>query len=270
MLESLKDGALIIEVHMKLVDPTEPPARFIPENPFACEAIRCMFMDDDSADVVIEVKGRNFHVHRFVVQKCSTILADADLLIQLSNVSPDIFRHLLYMYGGKIEDAKMKLHPKEIIDAADLYGVVNLKLDAEVRFVEATIFTMENVLDHLEYAESMNLALLIETAMKFIVENKIEAPNTLSFKDAPKRIVNDLLVTFATGEGNSNNELNRMPVDELRRDCLLQRLDFEGSRDALIAALKNKQRSSLGEFVSSLGSHIISLLLDKLLTSHYK
>ena len=170
MLESLQDGALIIEIHMKLVDPTEPPARFIPENPFACEAIRCMFMDDDSADVVIEVKGRNFHVHWFVVQKCLTVLADADLLIQLSNVSPDIFRHLLYnMYWGKIEDAKKKLHTKEIIDAADLYGVVNLKLDAEVRFVEATTFTMENVLDHLEYAESMNLALLKEAAMKFIV-----------------------------------------------------------------------------------------------------
>ncbi len=64
------------------------------------------------------------------MQQCLTVLADADLLIQLSNVSPDIFPHLLYnMYGGKIEDAKMKLHTKEIIDAADLYGVVNQKLN---------------------------------------------------------------------------------------------------------------------------------------------
>ena len=43
------------------------------------------------------------------------------------------------------------------------------KTGHEVRFVEATTFTMENVLDHLEYAESMNLALLKEAAMKFIV-----------------------------------------------------------------------------------------------------
>ena len=245
MLESLHGGALIIEVHMKLVDPTEPPARFIPENPFACGAILGMFMDQDSADIVIEVKGKHFHAHRFVVQKCSTILADADLPIQLTNVSPDIFHHLMYyMYGGEIADNEMKLHAKEIINAADVYGVVNLKLDAEVHFVEATTFTMENVLDHLRYAESVNLALLKEAAMKFIVKNKIEAAETLSFEHAPKTFVKDLLITCASGEGNSNNKLDRMPVDELRRDCHLKRLDFQGSREVLIAALKKKQRTS--------------------------
>jgi hypothetical protein len=47
-----------------------------------------------------------------------TILADADLLIQLLNASPDIFRHLLYyMYEGKIEDDEMKMRAKQIIDA---------------------------------------------------------------------------------------------------------------------------------------------------------
>ena len=199
MLESLHNGALIIEVHMKLVDPTKPPARFIPENPFACGAILGMFMDQDSADIVIEVKGKHFHAHRFVVQKCSTILADADLPIQLTNVSPDIFHHLMYyMYGGEIADNEMKLHAKEIINAADVYGVVNLKLDAE----------------------------------------------TLSFEHAPKTFVKDLLITCASGEGNSNNKLDRMPVNELRRDCHLKRLDFQGSREVLIAALKKKQRTS--------------------------
>jgi hypothetical protein len=90
-----------------------------------------------------------------------TILADADLPIQLSNAPPDIFNHLLcYMYGGKIEDNKMKLHAKQIIDAADAYDIFNLKLDSEVPFVAATTFTMENVLDLLVYAKSMNTALL--------------------------------------------------------------------------------------------------------------
>ena len=56
-LESLQDGALVVEVHMKLVDPTEPTPPFIPKNPSACEVIQEMFMDEESADVVIEVGG---------------------------------------------------------------------------------------------------------------------------------------------------------------------------------------------------------------------
>jgi hypothetical protein len=77
-------------------------------------------------------------------------------------VTPDIFRLLLnYIYGGT--------HAKEIIDAADKYGVVNLKLEAEACFVEGTTFTIENVMEHLFYAESENCALLKEVTMDFIV-----------------------------------------------------------------------------------------------------
>jgi hypothetical protein len=52
------------------------------------------------------------------------------------------------------------------------------------------------------------------------------------------------LITFATGEGNINNELDKMPIDELHWNCHMKRMYFEGSREALIAALKKKQRSS--------------------------
>ena len=107
ILESLEDGALVIEVRMKIVDPTELPPPFIPKNQFACEAIQAMFMDVESADVVIEVGGQQFHAHRFVLRKCSTTLAelcessgDQTTPIQISDVSPEIFRHLLkYVWG---------------------------------------------------------------------------------------------------------------------------------------------------------------------------
>ena len=64
------------------------------------------------------------------------------------------------------------LHATDIIDAADKYGVVNLKLEAEARLVEDTVITIENVMDLLVYAESKNLALLKEVVMDYIVENK--------------------------------------------------------------------------------------------------
>jgi hypothetical protein len=131
---------------MKLIDQTKPPPPLIPKNPFECEAIQEMFMDEESADVVIEVEGeggrqlkRNtkknaktnavtFYAHRAILKKCSTTLpdlckseaGDKTAMVQISDVLPGIFHHLLnYMYGGEVSDDEMKLQAMEIIDAAD-------------------------------------------------------------------------------------------------------------------------------------------------------
>jgi hypothetical protein len=93
----------------------------------------------------------------------------------------------------------MKSHAKDIIDAADKYRVVNLKLEAEASLVKATTFTMENVMELLIYAESKNCALLKEAAMDYIVENKVEAIEKLSFAKAPGTLVRDVLVATAKG-----------------------------------------------------------------------
>ena len=176
LLSSLVNGALIIEVRMKLATPTKSvPPPFIPENPVA-KMIRGVFMDDKYSDIIFEVGGEEyednamkvaktasdtFPAHRLIVENCSSILADlceshddSTKLIQINDVTPDIFGLLLsYIYGVKISDDDMKSHAKEVIDAADKYGVVNLKLEAEASFVEGTTFTIENVMELLLYAE---------------------------------------------------------------------------------------------------------------------
>jgi speckle-type POZ protein len=255
MLESLEDGALVIEVAIKMIDPRNP---FIPVNPSACEVIQRMFMDERSADVVIEVGGRQFHAHRVILQQCSIILAelcesalDQTAPIQISDVSPDVFHHLLYyVYGGKVLDYVFECHAKEIINAADKYGVINLKLEAEVRFVEATTFTMDNVMDNLLYAESKNCALLKESVMDFIAENKIEALKQIFFEDAPGNFISDILAAVAredrksTTDGDSEGELITMRISELRQKAHSKRLNVDGSREMLIATLSKKQKTN--------------------------
>jgi hypothetical protein len=138
VIDSLVDGTLVIEVDMKLVDRTKP---FIPENP-SCKIIQGMFLDEEFADIMFEVGGQQsksnarkkaknlsltFPAHRLIVRKCSSTLADLcgsagdkTTPIQIPDVSPDIFHHLLFhLYGGKVADADMKSHAKEIIDTAD-------------------------------------------------------------------------------------------------------------------------------------------------------
>jgi len=269
LLSSLVNGALVIEVQMRLAKPTKSnPPPFIPENPSTCKTIQDSFMDEKYSDILFEVGGDHrkdnamkvakttpvtFPAHRLIVTNCSSILAelceshtDDTTPIQINNVSPDIFRLLLsYMYGGKIPHDDMKSHVWDIIKAADKYGVINLKLEAEAYVVQTIIFTIENVKEILIYAESKNCALLKEAAMDYVVANKADVIKKLSFTDAPGTLLNDMLTAVVRNEtegaapaGINENDLSFMRVSELRRKAHEKGLNVDGSREMLIAALK--------------------------------
>jgi hypothetical protein len=268
IMKSLVDGTLVIGVAMKLADqkladPTKvKPPPFIPENPSACKLIQSWFMDEESSDVVFEVGGQRgkdnaekvartapvaFHAHRLILSKCSSVLADmcgpvgegeGMIPIQIDNVSPEIFRLLLnYIYGGSVSDNDMRERAKEIIDAADTFQVTNLKLAAEAHFVQATSFRLENMIEHLIYAESKNCALLKEAVMDFIWENKNEVlntkpnPNPFNGVIAPEIMIIDVLAAVERGEKKGGS------ISELRRKAHKKGLDVDGSRERLIAAL---------------------------------
>jgi hypothetical protein len=263
LLSSLVNGVLVIEVRIKLATPTKSvPTPFIPENPVA-KMIHGLFLDKKSADIVFEVGGDKgndnnaFPAHRLIIENCSSVFADlceshddsTTPIIQINDVTPDIFRLLLsYIYGGKISNDDTKLHAKEIIDAADKYGVVNLKLKAEASLVEDTTFTIQNVMEHILYADSKNLALLKEAAMDYIVDNKTQVIEKLSFANAPGTLVTDVLAATARGEMRSgggdvtvDNQYNALRISELRKRAYENGLNVDGSREMLIAALEAVQ-----------------------------
>jgi hypothetical protein len=75
---------------------------------------------------------------------------------------------------------------KDIINAADKYSIVNLKLEAEAVYLNSTIFTVDNAMDNLLYADAKNCALLKETVLDFLADwNSTEAINNISFADFP-------------------------------------------------------------------------------------
>jgi speckle-type POZ protein len=264
LMSSLVNGALVVEVRMKLDTPTKSvPTPFIPENPVA-KMIHGLFLDKKSADIIFEVvsevggdKGKDNNAspaHRLIIENCSSVFADlceshddSTSPIQINDVTPDIFHLLLsYIYGGKVSDDDMKSHAKEVIDAADKYGVVNLKLEAEASLVEDVTFTIENVKEHILYADSKNLVLLKEAAMDFIVENKSEVIKKMSFVDlVPGTFVRDVLVAMARGERNVggadvnvDDQYDSLRISELRKRAHEKGLNVDGSREMLIAALK--------------------------------
>ena len=114
-----------------------------------------------------------------------------------------------------------------------------------------TEITIDNVIDNLLYAHAKNCALLKESVMDFIlVENKQEVLRRVSFRDAPGDVCNDLLAavlrhydkdsTIDDGENETDVEKAclKMRIRDLRQKLNDKGLDIDGSREALIAKLK--------------------------------
>eukprot|EP00986_Skeletonema_menzelii_P013433 scaffold7822_cov131-Skeletonema_menzelii.AAC.2 len=165
----------------------------------------------------------------------------------ISDVKPEIFHHLLhYVYGGSVPDGEIKTHARDFINAANKYAIINLKLEAEVLYVESTKITMDNAMENLLFASAVNLALLKEVVMDYLAEHHEEAVRSLSFPDVPGDLVKDLMIAFGRkmkgnggATGGSKDDLNMMRVSELRIQLVKLGLDVDGSREAMIEALQN-------------------------------
>ena len=62
-----------------------------------------------------------------------------------------------YIYGGKIGASEWKENSKDFINAADLYGVKDFKIESEAWYVKFLKITVDNVVEELVYADKKNL-----------------------------------------------------------------------------------------------------------------
>ena len=182
------NGTLAIVVSIKEEERKLKP--FVPKNSLF-RMMQGMFLDESTADVSIDVKVHDtktsstvsIHAHSQILQGCAPMLAvlfespapadsparntrsarknnsDEEMTsVPITDVKPDVFRLLLwYVYGGSITEGDLKQHAKDIIDAADKYSIVNLKLEAEAVYVESTEITIDNAMDNLLYARCKEL-----------------------------------------------------------------------------------------------------------------
>ena len=273
---SLEQGTLKIDVRMKRMDDSiQPTSCFVPKYPL-CKYILNKFNEEESADVKFEVDSASiseqggdegggkrakttttFHAHRLILQDGAPLLAElckpsagggSVATVLITDVKPDIFRHMLYyLYGGKLTDEELKANARDIIDAADKYGVVHLKLDAEACYVKSTTITLENMMGNLLYADSKNCALLKEAVIDFVVENGEDVLKKVSLENVPGGVFADLLTAVTRKEKsraactNNEQDISMMRVSELRMKLDKKGLDVDGSREAMIAALQESK-----------------------------
>ncbi|KAL7527421.1 hypothetical protein ACHAXR_001953 [Thalassiosira sp. AJA248-18] len=85
---------------------------FIPENPCS-KMILNIFVDEESADIVFEVRDGDVSKRTFNSMHCSPVLAEhcgpGATYVSIPGVNM-----LYYVYGGKAEEEDLKAHAKEI------------------------------------------------------------------------------------------------------------------------------------------------------------
>jgi len=269
IMNVLVDSSLFIEVRMKCMSTDKSITQFIPTNPINKNVLQ-KFMDEETANVVFEVDNRScqndehtnkkskstttYYAHRFILQDISTMLAElcksdesGITTVSITDVTPKVFKHMIYYtYGGKLSEDELRNNAKDIINACDKYGVVHLKLEAEAMYIKSNEITMDNMIDNLLYADSKNLALLKETVMDYIVANKHSIMGKVSFSNVPSDMMTDLLAATARGEQDTGGAIeedesvkyNKMRVGKLRKMLDEKGLDVDGSRESMIALLK--------------------------------
>lgn len=256
-LTQLVKGAFVVEFRMKAV---KDPPTFDPETARRFLIIDDFFMEKESADVVFEVRGKQpaawvgsesdvsstqFYAHRLIVRKASPQLADLCMLsdgkspsvIELPIVSVDAFEALLrYIYGLNIFNVGNDiLRIKDILETADKYGLITLKLKAEELLISSISFTTENAIDHFHYAESKNCAVLKERVVDFIVEKWLSSNKEKDVPDYLASLMHDMMMAV---EIKHRTDYCSQNYARLRQKAYDEGLEVDGSRETLISILK--------------------------------
>ncbi|KAL7448410.1 hypothetical protein ACHAWC_000601 [Mediolabrus comicus] len=162
-------------------------------------------------------------------------------IIPIFGVRLKIFRCLLrYLYGGAI--------PEEIwssTNASNRYGVVDLKIQAEVHIVQSLI-NVANASDLFLYADGNDCALLKECVIDYFKVHAQEIRSHPSFQKVKEStdIMDQLMEALTSSRALRSWTLNEkdedyemMSVDLLRRKLYERELSMDGSREVLIRRL---------------------------------
>ncbi|EJK48271.1 hypothetical protein THAOC_32950 [Thalassiosira oceanica] len=268
VLTYLNNGTLTLEVHLRSHKKAESNG-YVPSNPCSGNLLKG-FNNEEMSDVAFEVVGEvesaaerrkraktsatTFHASHVILRLNAPSLADMcrpgdEAAVPINGVEPEVFKMLLYFcYGGKVSEDELAANAKAVIEAADRFGIVNLKLQAEAVLTERTEIKVDNLLDNLLYANSKNLALFQENIMDFVAENGDNVIGNVSFDDVPGNLMSDLLTAFsqgkkATGSSAPDDDLKLMRVVELRKRLHDKGLCVDGSRETMIALLRENSAS---------------------------
>ena len=150
------------------------------------------------------------------------------------------------MYGEEIPDSTTILDKgKDIITAADRFGIVELKLAVESALVDSLVIHTSNVADWLVFADSKTCPLLKEHATAYFTSRSVDILNCESstLLTESRKLLTELMIEVAkNSSANRFSHEGNMSVDELRQKLRERGLDVDGSKEMLISRLQESNK----------------------------
>ena len=235
----LKDGALLVDITIQVKDDKnhlfQPPSEH-------CKKQLNMLKSGKNTDTSLKVGRKVFRVH------FASIDAHAPLLGNqcggtIKGIKPDVFQLLLeYIYSGlqPVEEQIFK-YGKELIDAANKYELVELKMFVENVLVQERVLTTENVAEYILFADAQSCPLLKEYAISFFSAHCREvllSEHSKCLKESGELLSEVILLMNPSWDVSSEG----MDVNELRKELGKRKLDVDGTKDALVSRLEDAKR----------------------------
>jgi hypothetical protein len=188
--EYLVDGALVIELRMKLSEGNYQSKRY-PRPLSKRTGVRTfinIFEDKDTCDVAFNVKGVVILAHKIIIKSqapdfydmCETCSLENPMIID--DVDSDCFKILIcYLYGADVYPQQWQNYSEAILKAASKYGFTRLKGEADAWYSNSLKFTAEDVIDKFMEADGNDFAMVRDAAKKFMIEHAEEILETEAF-----------------------------------------------------------------------------------------
>lgn len=200
------------------------------------------------ADVSFEVEGEIFPAHSMIIHNNAPIIGkycdehQKDGVVVIKDVPSGAFKVILeYVYSGCHPDDKDVLEEmgKEIIDAANRYELVNLKLAVETALVCQRVLDKENVADYIIFADARSCALLKEYAVSFFLLHAreiLKSEHSKRLRESGEVLSEIMMLVTDPDEEDS------LTVNELRKELGKRKLDVDGSKKTLFLRLNEAKR----------------------------
>mgnify|MGYP002042753263 CR=1 FL=1 len=217
-----------------------------------------VFESGAGSDVTFVVDEERVQAHRFVLLArapvLSSLCADADADIEISEVSPAVFKEVLrFTYCDELSSPDVLStadRARAVLQAADRFGVTRLKQLAEIELATRHL-SVESAADLLLLADAHSCPQLKESATELFVSKAPEVMATAGWArlSASASLLAELMGSMAgtkrprddDGEGAADR-VKRMRVSELRKELADGSLDTDGAR----AQLEGRLREHLG------------------------
>jgi hypothetical protein len=160
----------------------------------------------------------------------------------IKDLSPEVFQILLeHVYSGCLPSKESALkYGKELINAANKYELIDLKLAVENILVQERIINKVNVSDYILFADAQSCALLEEYATSFFLlhfRELLKSEHSKCLRDSGE-LLSEIMLLMA----DEHEVKKSTTVSELRKELGKRGLDVDGSKEALVSRLNEAKR----------------------------